>query len=408
MKKYLQSFLILLILTIFGGFGYKFASVFGYGGSISNSSSITPPAVTAINVPLNVSPDQEGTESVSEDGISAILEVPKGAVDGQTTFTVNFKNMEAYNSPLESSGAKLLNNKIFNIEARDIEDEPVKTFAEKITFTVILQEIPQDVSNLGFYYFNSGDDFWQLIPDAIFDVENKKVSFSVNHLTDFAVFEVLGRPERISVIRAVEDENEEKAGGGEPEKILEEFEVKNTKILKHISGRIILKVEENGEAYYVNPVNKKAYYLARPANAFEIMRGQGLGISNENLNKIPVALNSSINTGKDSDGDGLSDLLEDAIGSDKNNVDSDGDGYDDYEELKNGYLPSDGLLDLNPYFSQKLSGRILLQVESHGEAWYVYGGKRYYLGRPVNAFNIMRYLGLGISDNDFSKLQIEE
>ena len=49
-----------------------------------------------------------------------------------------------------------------------------------------------------------------------------------------------------------------------------------------------------------------------------------------------------------------------------------------------------------------LSGRILLQVESHGEAWYVnpQDGNRYYLGRPHDAFALMRVMGLGASNKD--------
>jgi hypothetical protein len=52
---------------------------------------------------------------------------------------------------------------------------------------------------------------------------------------------------------------------------------------------------------------------------------------------------------------------------------------------------------------EKLKGRILLQVDLKGEAWYVYPGnlKRYYLGRPTDAFSIMQELGLGISNEDF-------
>jgi len=55
---------------------------------------------------------------------------------------------------------------------------------------------------------------------------------------------------------------------------------------------------------------------------------------------------------------------------------------------------------------QKLSGRILLNVEGYGEAWYVYpeDNKRYYLGRPADAFAIMRELGLGINEIDFQRI----
>jgi len=70
-------------------------------------------------------------------------------------------------------------------------------------------------------------------------------------------------------------------------------------------------------------------------------------------------------------------------------------------------LISTFLLPLNNVFasglSSKLKGKILLQVESAGEAWYVNpdNEKRYYLGRPDDAFQVMRNLGLGISNKDF-------
>ncbi|MFA6525350.1 MAG: hypothetical protein WCT33_03740 [Patescibacteria group bacterium] len=46
-------------------------------------------------------------------------------------------------------------------------------------------------------------------------------------------------------------------------------------------------------------------------------------------------------------------------------------------------------------------GRILLDVERHGEAYYIYQGSKYYLGRPAQAFEIMKNLSLGISEENF-------
>ena len=56
--------------------------------------------------------------------------------------------------------------------------------------------------------------------------------------------------------------------------------------------------------------------------------------------------------------------------------------------------------------STRLKGRILLQTEGKGEAWYVNpsDGKKYYLGRPTDAYNLMRRFGLGISNKDFAAL----
>ncbi|MFH1564833.1 MAG: hypothetical protein ABIC82_03210 [bacterium] len=57
-----------------------------------------------------------------------------------------------------------------------------------------------------------------------------------------------------------------------------------------LKGRILLQVEENGEAWYVNSANLKRYYLGRPDDAFNIMRSLGLGIANSNLQKIVIGV----------------------------------------------------------------------------------------------------------------------
>jgi len=60
----------------------------------------------------------------------------------------------------------------------------------------------------------------------------------------------------------------------------------------------------------------------------------------------------------------------------------------------------------NSSLAKKLSGRILLQVEAKGEAWYINPDnlQRYYMGTPLDAFDLMRTLGLGISNNDFDSI----
>ncbi|MBU1119399.1 hypothetical protein KKH43_05960 [Patescibacteria group bacterium] len=124
---------------------------------------------------------------------------------------------------------------------------------------------------------------------------------------------------------------------------------------ERLKGRILLQIEDNGEAWYIYPNDGMKYYLGRPMDAWNIMRALGMGITNADLNRIPMEADSW---------DGESDLIN------------------------------------------RLKGRILIQVEDNGEAWYVYpiNGKRYYLGRPVDAFKIMRNLGLGITNSDLSKI----
>jgi len=133
------------------------------------------------------------------------------------------------------------------------------------------------------------------------------------------------------------------------------FQNVEANIIDNVRGKILLDVEKNGEAWYIYPEDDKRYYLGRPDDAFNIMRELGLGISNSNLEKIPEA-------GSDEIGDS--------------------------------------------YLKERLLGKILLQVENHGEAWYVYPGdaKRYYLGRPADAFRIMRELGLGITSSNLAEI----
>lgn len=126
-------------------------------------------------------------------------------------------------------------------------------------------------------------------------------------------------------------------------------------LAERMKGKILLQTESKGEAWYIHPKELKRYYLGRPADAFSVMRSKGYGITNANLAKIPAST-------------------------------------DAFEG------------DLN--LRQKLSGKIMLQVESKGEAWYVNPKnlKRYFLGRPADAFKVMQNLGSGITNDNLSKI----
>jgi hypothetical protein len=117
----------------------------------------------------------------------------------------------------------------------------------------------------------------------------------------------------------------------------------------NLNGRILLQVQDQGQAWYVNPLNSQRYYLGRPDDAFALMRSLGLGISNTDVNAFKVS-----------------------------------------------GAPS------------RLAGRILLQVQDKGQAYYVdpLDKKLYYLGRPADAFALMRSKGLGITNTDLAKIKI--
>lgn len=120
-------------------------------------------------------------------------------------------------------------------------------------------------------------------------------------------------------------------------------------LLNKLKGKIMLQVESHGEAWYVNPTDYKRYYMASGDEAFKIMRNFGIGIKNSDLNKIKT---------------------------DKN-------------------------------YAKKFSGKIMLQVESHGEAYYIdFNGGVHYLKDGAAAYDAMRNLGLGINNSDLNKIPV--
>jgi len=115
------------------------------------------------------------------------------------------------------------------------------------------------------------------------------------------------------------------------------------------SGYILLQVEKNGEAWYVYPTTGTRYYLGKPADAFAIMRELSLGATHSFI------FNTDI-------------------------------------------------------FPANLGGMILLDVNQSGEAYYIYpkDRKKYYLGRPADAFRIMSELGQGISNSGLLNIPVGE
>ncbi len=120
-------------------------------------------------------------------------------------------------------------------------------------------------------------------------------------------------------------------------------------LARRLQGNILLQVEENGEGWYVYPDDLSKYYLGRPADAFAVMRELGLGATHDFITSYTI-------------------------------------------------------------YPSHVVGKILLDVEDSGKAYYIYpkDKKAYYLGRPADAFAVMRELGLGITNKDIRKIQVWE
>ena len=178
-------------------------------------------------------------------------------------------------------------------------------------------------------------------------------------------------------------------------------------LAQKLSGKILLQVESYGKAWYINPFDKKKYYLGRPQDAFDLMHNLSIGITDKNLEKIPIGIIKYNNI--DDDNDGLTNNLEIALGTNPQNIDSDNDGHLDRQEIENNYNPLGvGKLNIDKNFTKTNLGKIFLQTEKQGQAWYINptDNKRYYLGKPADAFEIMKKLSLGITNTDINKISV--
>ncbi len=179
-----------------------------------------------------------------------------------------------------------------------------------------------------------------------------------------------------------------------------------------VKGRILLQVEKNGEAWYVTPDTGERFYLKNGEGAYAALRNFGLGITNADIWKIPVANYHAPGdndfTG-DTDKDGFDDNMELALGTDINKADTDGDGYSDSVEYASGNSPFGSTkIPVDSGLVNRLKGKIVLQVEGKGEAWYInpVDGKRYYMPNGEVAYSMMRYMSLGITNANLSTIPV--
>ena len=397
------------------------------GGGSSGGGGSTPPAPTTVsssNTSLTVSNTQAGTvDYVFTDSSTAKVEIPEGAVSSNTTFSIAQGELTADQIPLETTGAFMIGDQIFNITAVDSNNNSVSNFSENLTITFTIPDLPADTTDLAVYYFKESTNEWILISGSEFNSTDKTATFSVNHLTKFAVFQVENALASLTTSTTTDEPVDEEtddegqiAGVKISFNVLAYVEAEKEKLTtispaltNQVLGKILLQVEDHGEAWYVDPVLKLRYYLADGPTAYEALRKFGLGITNADLAKIPVGIEERFED-IDTDKDGLADKLEEGLGTDINKTDTDGDGVSDYEEVINESTNplGTGNIAYNTALINRLLGRIVLQVESRGEAWYINpaDGRRYYMKDGDAAYQIMRFLSLGITNENIYKIDI--
>ena len=117
-------------------------------------------------------------------------------------------------------------------------------------------------------------------------------------------------------------------------------------LASELRGRIIMQVNENGEAWYVNPANNRRHFLGDPSSAFNTMSNLAVGISEEDFKAVESRTRAD------------------------------------------------------------LSGRFLIRSERNGEMYYINPAtlEPNYVGNPADALKLMESRGIGISNSDLQKI----
>lgn len=176
------------------------ASSVGGGGIVGSAGGGIPAHVNAFNVPLEILPIQSGTLTRNVSAGVVILDVPINNISGKTIFIITEEPLSADNSgliPIIDIDVNLINSTFYNVTAEDENGNPVTSFPSPITITLPIPEDLLDATDLGVYFFDEIASQWVLIPDAIFNLETRIVTFQIDHLTKFAIFEVAETPDTL-------------------------------------------------------------------------------------------------------------------------------------------------------------------------------------------------------------------
>ncbi|MCF7819946.1 MAG: hypothetical protein K9M44_00540 [Candidatus Pacebacteria bacterium] len=131
-------------------------------------------------------------------------------------------------------------------------------------------------------------------------------------------------------------------------------------LTNRLKGSLLLDVEGNGEVYYVDPDSEGKEYLADGASAHRLLERRALGINEVNFSKLE-------------------------LGSEANETN----------------------VCANSELASRLKGKIVLRVESHGEAYWINPNncRAYYTGTYEAAYNLMKKMSLGIKKANLAKIK---
>ncbi len=213
----------------------------------------------------------------------------------------------------------------------------IENFKAEVQTTPVVNEVAENVNNP--LNINNGSSVILLLPQTKLrpsekNIEEEKTSSSSKDESDADINEKFSSSTSI------------------PESpVIKETPQDDTKVATALQSKLLLAVEDKGTVWYVAP-NQTVRYEVSTNNSLNLFRNVSLGITNKNLNQIPVVGTS------------------------------------------NPVTP----------LSQRLVGRFLLQVESRGETWFVDQAGYKHRVTSENILDVTTKAVVGINNKTLQKI----
>jgi hypothetical protein len=114
------------------------------------------------------------------------VEIPKGSVTSDTTFTIKQQTLAATDTP-DVAGSKLLLGLAFNIEAVDTNEVYIESLEDSMTVTMTVPNLPANTAGIKVYYYDEARKNWAQVTGVTFG--DNTITFVADYLATFAVFQ---------------------------------------------------------------------------------------------------------------------------------------------------------------------------------------------------------------------------
>jgi len=169
----------------------RLSSAGGYSstGSVSNVSNPASNFVKSVNQALVILPGQFGVLIEETSLGEASLNVPPDVLRDKTTFSIIERPGAEGSFVFNGQTVNLVGGVFFDVIARDSKGRLVHNFNSPLTISLPVPADLVGVKGLGVFWLDETKDQWVKIPRAVFS--GNQVTFSVDHLTRFAIFKYL-------------------------------------------------------------------------------------------------------------------------------------------------------------------------------------------------------------------------